>query len=39
MKIAGRNHIFPPLSIIMEAKIPLIIYLSRETMNVANKMH
>ena len=41
MKIAGRNHIFPPLSIIMEAnkKRKLIIYLSQETMNVANKMH
>ena len=43
MKIAGRKHIFPPLSIIMAAnkkrKFPLIIYLSWETINVANKMH
>ena len=43
MKIAGRNRIFPPLSIIMAAKrkkkMPLVIYLSRETINVANKMH
>ena len=40
-KIADRDRIFPPLSIIMAAnkKIPLIIYLSRETINVANKTH
>ena len=42
MKIAGRNRIFPPLSIIKAAnkkKMPLNIYLSRKTINVANKMH
>ena len=43
MKIAGQNNIFPPLSIIMASnkkrKFPLIIYLSRETINVPNKMH
>ena len=43
MKIAGRNRIFLPLSIIMavnkKKKIPLIIYLSQETINVANKIH
>ena len=41
MKTARRNPIFPPLSMIKAAsqKIPLIIYLSRETINVANKMH
>ena len=41
MKVAGQNDIFPPQSIIMalnKKKIPLIIYLSRETMNVANKI-
>ena len=41
MKIAGRNLIFSPLSIIMAAnkkRKPLIIYMSRETINVANKM-
>ena len=38
MKIAGQNHIFPPLSIIMASnKKTLIIYLSLET--IANKMH
>ena len=43
MKIAGRNCIFSPVSVIMEAnkkrKFPLIIYLSRETITVGNKMH
>ena len=42
MKIAGRNLIFSPLSIIRAAnkkrKISLIIYLSRETINITNKM-
>ena len=43
MKIAGRNHIFPPhehyYGSEQEKKIPLITYLSRETIIVANKMH
>ena len=42
MKIAGRNRIFSPLSITMAAnkkKIPVIIYLSQETIDVANMMH
>ena len=41
-KIAGRNRILSLLSIIITAnkkQYSLIIYLSRQTINVANKMH
>ena len=39
--VAGRNRIFPPLSIIKavnKKRKPLIIYLPRKTIKVVNKM-
>ena len=41
MKIAGRNCVFPPVSIIKASMINdlLMIYLPQKTINVANKMH